>query len=198
MIINKQILISYKSEIVKYKRGACIFSEGTIPKYYFQILEGTVKICSLNQDGRAFVHGFPFDGHCFGEIYMFSDKDYAVSAFAESTCTIIKIPKRKLFDIFLHHPDELLKVVKYSADRMHFRYIISSFLAIVDPVIKLEILFSYLKSYFQGENGSLYIIPYTRKQIADLTGLRLETVVRVIKRMESLGKLQIIDKQIYY
>ncbi|MCW3170262.1 Crp/Fnr family transcriptional regulator [Chryseobacterium sp. 09-1422] len=198
MIINEHVLLSHGADIFEYKRGECIFFEGSVPKYYYQIIKGVVKLTSLNKDGREFVHGFPFEGHCFGESYLFTDKNYAISAFAESKCHVIRIAKDAVFKIYSEYPDTLWNVVKYSADRLHFRYIISSFLSIGDPSSKIEILFKYLKTYFHGEADSLFVIPYTRKQIANLTGLRLETVVRVIKRMEASEQLQIINKKIYF
>ncbi len=198
MIINEQLLLSNGGQIEQYKRGEIIFLEGTTPKYYFQILEGTVKISTSYNDGKEFVHGFPFEGHCFGESYLFTEKNYAINAVAEKQCTLIKIPISSVFDIFRQQPKVLRDINRYSAERLHFRYIISGFLVITDPSIKVEILFRHLKTYFGGENDCFFLIPYTRKQIASLTGLRLETIVRVIKKMHMLGKLKIIERKIYF
>jgi CRP-like cAMP-binding protein len=35
----------------------------------------------------------------------------------------------------------------------------------------------------------MIIVPFTRQQLADMTGLRVETVIRTIKMMEKNGKL---------
>jgi CRP-like cAMP-binding protein len=100
MIIDKHLLLSHGGEVKQYTRGECIFLEGTVPKYYFQILNGTAKISSVNNDAREFVHGFPFDGYCFGESYLFTDKNYAISAFAETKCTVLQVPRNNLTEIF--------------------------------------------------------------------------------------------------
>lgn len=39
-------------------------------------------------------------------------------------------------------------------------------------------------------------IDLTRQQIADLTGLRVETVIRTLKRLESDSKVQIINSKV--
>ena len=41
-------------------------------------------------------------------------------------------------------------------------------------------------------------VPYTRQQIADFTGLRVETVIRTLLRMNKQGKVKIIDHKIYF
>jgi CRP-like cAMP-binding protein len=43
-----------------------------------------------------------------------------------------------------------------------------------------------------------YLIPYTRQQIADFTGLRVETVIRALIKLEKEKKLQIIHHKVYY
>jgi CRP-like cAMP-binding protein len=41
-------------------------------------------------------------------------------------------------------------------------------------------------------------VPFTRQQLADMTGLRVETVVRSIKAMEHKGVLEIEDGKILW
>lgn len=37
-------------------------------------------------------------------------------------------------------------------------------------------------------------LPFTRQQIADMTGLRVETVIRIVKSLEQKGKLTIDEE----
>ena len=41
-------------------------------------------------------------------------------------------------------------------------------------------------------------VPFTRQQIADRTGLRVETVIRTLKRMCEEGKVRIVERKLYY
>ena len=38
----------------------------------------------------------------------------------------------------------------------------------------------------------------TRQEIADFTGLRVETVIRTLKRMEQENKIEIRNRKLYY
>ncbi|MNH36458.1 hypothetical protein D3C87_1912320 [compost metagenome] len=42
-----------------------------------------------------------------------------------------------------------------------------------------------------------YKVEITRQQIADLTGLRVETVIRAIKALEKKGELTIKNRKVY-
>jgi CRP-like cAMP-binding protein len=57
----------------------------------------------------------------------------------------------------------------------------------------------YFKSKFLKQNQKeKMIIPFTRQQLADMTGLRVETVIRAIKKMEKEGKLSLEGHKIKY
>lgn len=198
MIICEDLLFSWGANLEKYEAGDAIFQEGTAAKYYFQIKYGTAKLNTFLEDGKEFVHGLPFDGHCIGESYLFTDHHYAVNAIAVTSCEVIKISKTKFLQILLETPALMLEINKYTADRMHFRYLISSFLAISDPIIKLRKLFDHIKSYFGFEEAYSFLIPYTRQQIATLTGLRVETVIRYVKKMQEQKLVKIESSKIYY
>ncbi|WP_114822433.1 Crp/Fnr family transcriptional regulator [Chryseobacterium sp. KLBC 52] len=198
MIISEDLLFSHEATLENYEAGDVVFLEGTAAKYYFQIRHGTVKLNTFLEDGKEFVHGFPFDGHCIGESYLFTDHHYAINAIAVTHCEIIKISKNKILEILLEKPELMLEINKYMADRMHFRFMISSFLAISDPIVKLMKLFDHIKKYFGFEEPYSFLVPYTRQQIATLTGLRVETVIRYVKKMEEQKMVKIESTKIYY
>ena len=82
MIIPENILFKHGAKIKHFKSDDLIFKEGDYARYYFQIGSGIVKLNNVFEDGKEFVHGFPFKGHCFGETYLLIDKPYAVNAIA--------------------------------------------------------------------------------------------------------------------
>lgn len=198
MIISEDLLFSHGATVENYEAGDAIFQEGAAAKYYFQIRYGTVKVNTFLEDGKEFVHGLPFDGHCIGESYLFTNHHYAVNAIAVTNCEIIRLSKTRFIEFLVGNPLLMLEINKYTADRLHFRYMISSFLAISDPIVKLTKLFNHLKKYFGFEEPYSFLIPYTRQQIATLTGLRVETVIRYVKKMEELEMVKIESTKIYY
>lgn len=58
--------------------------------------------------------------------------------------------------------------------------------------------FDYLKNDVHKLTiNSNFKIPYTRQQIADILGLRVETVIRSIKSLENKGEVKIISRKVY-
>lgn len=55
MVINENYLISAGAEIRTYSTGAFIFHEGSTPMFYYQIVEGQVKLNNFTEDGKEFI-----------------------------------------------------------------------------------------------------------------------------------------------
>lgn len=198
MIISGEILIKSGAEVTIFRSNQNIFTEGSKAKFYYQILEGIVKISNSFEDGKEFVHGFPFDGHYFGESYLFTENKYAVSATALTYCKVDQLCKEKFIKLLIEKPDLHFAINKYTADRLHFRYLISSFLGISEPVIKVTKLLDHLKSYFECPKKFTFQVPFIRQQLSSLIGIRVETLIRVIKILENQNKVIIKGKKIYY
>ncbi|WP_051882160.1 Crp/Fnr family transcriptional regulator [Chryseobacterium soli] len=198
MIISEDILFSYGAKAEKYQPDEFIFHEGTSSKFYFQIIYGTVKLNNFLENGKEFVYGFPFDGHCIGESYLFTNHSYAINAMAVTECEIIRLEKNAFLKLLSSDPEFHFRINQYTADRLHFRYIISSLLSIRDPAVKLKMLLDYLKSYFDYDTPYSFEVPYTRNQLAALTGLRVETVIRTLKKMEKQALVKINNAKIQY
>ena len=58
-------------------------------------------------------------------------------------------------------------------------------------------LLKYLRDNAEASDKLQFCIPYTRQQIADMTGLRVETVIRTVKKLQREGKLEIRQHKIY-
>jgi len=55
--------------------------------------------------------------------------------------------------------------------------------------------------YLKGNNDNnkySFQIPLTRQQLANLTGLRVETVIRTIKKMHNAHLIKVQNRKIFY
>ncbi|WP_370895628.1 Crp/Fnr family transcriptional regulator [Chryseobacterium gossypii] len=199
MIICESLLFSYGARLQNYNPGEIIFHEGSMAKYYLQIKSGIVKLNNYHENGKEFIHGIPFEGHSVAETYSFIDKKYGINAVAVTDCEIIKLENSKFKDLVLKNPELLFNLYSYTADRMRYKYIISAPLSMMDPLTKLKKLMSHLKNYFGFEEERFsFLVPYTRQQLAALTGLRIETIIRTIKKMEKQDLVKLDNTRIYY
>jgi CRP-like cAMP-binding protein len=198
MVINEELLFSSGGELMNYNTNEVIFSEGDSPRYYFQIATGTVKINNYHEDGREIIHSVPFDGHCFAETFIFSNKDYPINAVAMSDCEIIRLEKNKFLNVINSSPELLMKLYTFTAERMHYRYIMLNNISATDPKARIQRLIDCFKTYNNYAGQYSYQFPFTRQQLAALTGLSVETVIRTVKKMEKEKIVKIETGKIFY
>lgn len=197
-MISEQLLLTYGADIKNYKTHEIIFREGEFSNYYFQIIKGKVKLNNYNEDGKEFIQNIFSDGHSFGESILFVEKPYPMNAVALNPCSVLRLPKTCFFNLIKENQDISMNIYHCLADRMYHKYIMFYNLSFQSPSSKLKLLMDYLKSYHEDKTPYSFQIPLTRQQLASLTGLCVETVIRVIKNMEKEHILKIRNRKIFY
>jgi len=197
MIIDS-LLISFGVETRTYHTGEIIFHEEELPSHYYQIKKGKIKLNNYTEDGKEFIQNIFSDGHSFGESLLFVDRPYPMNAVAIEDSVIYKMPKQNFLDLIKSNPEISLNIYECLAERMYYKYIMLYNLSFQNPVGKLKLLMDYLKSYHEDKTLYSFQIPLTRQQLASLTGLRVETVIRTIKQMEKDQTVKIEKRKIYY
>ncbi|MBW7676371.1 Crp/Fnr family transcriptional regulator [Chryseobacterium chendengshani] len=198
MLVDEDLLFRYGGELMSFDKNDIIFRESETPKFYYQIKYGNVKINNYHQEGKEFIHSFPTTGHCLGETFIFSNRPYPVNAVAMTDAEIIRVQIARFLELIKNNQNILFKLYQYTSERMHYRYVMLNSLSSTNPFNKVICVMDCLKEYHNVTEQYLYQIPYTRLEIASLTGLRVETVIRVIKRMERENIVKIVNGKIFY
>lgn len=198
MVIKEEILHSVGAITRKYKPSEIIFSEGDVPNFYYQIIEGDVKLNNYNDDGKEVIQTLLEDGQSIGESLLFMDKLYPMNAIALSHCSVLRLPKKVFLDLMKLYPDICLEMNRVLSQRLYFKLIMTQNMSSQNPTAKLKVLMDYLKSFQKEQSPYSFMIPLTRQQMASLTGLCVETAIRTIKGMERDKIVRIENRKILY
>ncbi len=194
-MIPENLLLDYDSTIEKFSSSEVIFSEKSRAYFYYQIRTGEVKMFNMNQNGKEFVQGIFYDGESFGEPPLLGDFVYPASAAATKTTELYKLSKTKLFELLTHNPEINLKFTKALAKRLYYKATILKEISGHTPEHRILTLIDFLKRKYGSEE--LFQVELTRQQIADLTGLRVETVIRAVKQLELDGEIKLIKRKVF-
>ena len=197
-MIPEKLLESYKARQKKYLKGELIFQEGSLPANYYQILEGEVKMCNFNNEGREFIQGIFYEKQSFGEPPLFLNRAYPANAIAVSDCVIAVLSKNNYLDLVRDNPEIALSIIEHLAHRLHYKSVMAAEISSQEPEHRLLKLIDYSITFFKTDKeADGFRINLTRQQMADLTGLRVETVIRAIKALEKKGAIKIINRKVY-
>lgn len=192
-MIPERLLIQYNAQKSTYEKGNIIFEQSQRADFYYQIVQGKVAMTTLNEDGKEFMQGIFETGESFGEPPLFIDKSYPSSAKAIEDTVVYKLFRDNFHELIRHHPEYLLDITKKLSELLYFKSKMGSEISLYDPEHRILTLLSHIKTQEEPEK-----IELTRQQIANLTALRVETVIRTIKSLEEDGKLKIKNRKVYF
>ncbi|QQV04416.1 Crp/Fnr family transcriptional regulator [Chryseobacterium sp. FDAARGOS 1104] len=196
-MIHEDLLMKYGAETETFQPSNVIFSEGDSPRYYYQIVEGRIKLNNYNEEGKELIFAILEKGLSVCELLLFIDKTYPVNAIAFEECTILKLPKTKFEVLLDENPHVSRDINKFLSERLYYKYIMLDNNSSLRPAVRVKGALDYYRSYNEDSEKFEYEIPLTRQQLASLTALRVETVIRTVKQLEKENFLKIINRKIY-
>ena len=198
MIIDINILLAWGAVYKKLGRGEVIFSEGSECSYYNQLVSGIVKWVNIDDDGKEYIQTIIEPGECFGELPLFDDGLYAASAIAEEEVVLIRLRKNTFLQLIKEHNEIHFAFTKLLAKRVRFKFLLLKSIAYHTPEVRISTLLSYLKKEHKNFCANCNQLKLTRQQIADMTGLRVETVIRSMRNMHDKGDIVIERGKVFY
>ena len=197
-MIAAELLEKHGSLKKSFGKNEIIFEEGNLPAYYFQIISGEVKMSNYNDDGREFIQGIFYKEQSFGEPPLFLNQKYPASAISVEESELFLLSKPNFMKLLEENPAVSIKIIENLAQRLYYKSVMAAEISTHEPEHRVLKLIDHGIAYFnfkKDNNG--YLINFTRQQIGDLTGLRVETVIRTIKLLEKKGELKIINRKVY-
>ncbi|MEI6586606.1 MAG: Crp/Fnr family transcriptional regulator [Sediminibacterium sp.] len=198
MIIDINTLLAWGAVYKKVSPGELIFSEGAECSYYNQLVSGTVRWVNIDEEGKEYIQTIIEPGECFGEIPLFDDGVYAASAIADEEVVLIRLRKITFLQLIKENYEIHFAFTKLLAKRVRFKFLILKSIAYHAPEVRIAALLNYLKKENKNFCSNCNQLKLTRQQIADMTGLRVETVIRSMRNMHHKGEIVIERGKVFY
>lgn len=196
-MIPTELLLEKGASYRKAAAGEVIFNEGAPAAYYYQLVSGRVRWCNITDDGKEVLHKVAEVGESFGEFPLFDGEPYAATAVADTPCTILRLCASSFRQLLHENPDIHFAFSKILVQHLRFKFLLTDLLSNNSP----EDVITKLIGYF-NERGKFICqdcnrLMLTRQQLANMTGLRVETIIRAIKHMEKEDRLRIVRGKVF-
>ncbi|MCD9856739.1 Crp/Fnr family transcriptional regulator [Epilithonimonas sp. JDS] len=197
-MIKELLTKSDLSETIKYSSGDIIFSAGERPSYFFYIFKGKAKVISRDGDSRELIQEVSTAEEGLAEFSAFANEPYPVTAVALTDCSILRIRIDDFLTLVSTSEELKLYLLNKISDSLYNKLIQADIHFKRSGSEKIIMLLNYLKRKHDDKTPFSFKVLLSRKNIADLTGLRIETVIRNVKKLEKEKVLRIINHKIYY
>lgn len=196
-MIDVNMLLAWGASYKHYEAGEFVFKEGTSCAFYFQLVVGKVRWVNLNDEGKEYIQTIIEPGECFGEIPLFDDGPYAATAITSENSLVIRLPKKIFVQILLENPEINFSFSKLLSQRLRYKFMLLKAGAFDNPEKRITELLVYIKNKANTTTPKKYQVDLTRQEIANMTGLRVETVIRSIRSLKDKGELVIDRGKVY-
>ena len=197
MQIDLDLLYTWGAIAKQYAKHDVVFEEDANAYFYYQVISGSVRMYNSNEEGKEFTQGIFGPGHSFGEPALLIDKTYPARAETMQDSVIIKLSKENFFKLLEEYPNIQKSLLQLMATRIHTKSNSSKEIINQRPEFRLLAFISTFKKAAAPQQGKI-LIPFTRQEIANFTGLRVETVIRAFAKLNASKKVEIINHKVYY
>ena len=192
------ILKQYHARLVALNKDQLLVQDGDMATDYLQVESGAVKMFNVSEEGREFIQGIFRDGESFGEPALIAGFPYPGSVVALEPSKVWKLPADYFFQMLKENFELHLRMDQVLCQRLRYKSMALSEISSHDPEHRLLTFLKHFITRSGVPSGTKMLVPYTRQQLADMSGLRVETVIRTVKKMEKQRKLSLEGHKIKF
>ncbi|MEM1321104.1 MAG: Crp/Fnr family transcriptional regulator [Bacteroidota bacterium] len=194
-MVDENILKQYGAVGKQLNKGETLFQEGDPPIFYYQVVDGEIKLNNYNSNGKEMIQGIYSRGEGFGAPALLGDFVVCSNAEATKPTQLICLEKSYFVRMLKDHPHISFQFLQKISKRLQFKTMIAKEINCHEAEQRILNLFKYLKK--EAGEESEFQIRLTRQTIANIIGLRVETVIRTIKNLKEKGLIQVKNRKLY-
>ncbi len=147
---------------------------------------------TVSEEGKEFIQGVFKAGQHFGEPALLINRPYLAFTITNKDTQLIAVNKEDFFSLIKNEPDFSMNLIQTLSQRLFYKSMMLEELANEKADHRLLTIINYLlHDIATGEN-----LKVTRQELADMTGLRVETVIRGVKMLASKGLIKTVKGKI--
>jgi len=178
---------------INYKKGETIIKEGTYVSSIFYVLDGLVKLY-LEGSNKNIIIKLLNSSDFLGLSSLFGDNTYHFSATALSDTTICSIEQKNLLNLLSESCKFSNEAARWYCENYNLMYTKCSNLGLKQLNGKLANSLLYLaQDKFKSDDIYSHL---TRKDLAELSGMAVESVVRILSEFSDDKIIKLNGKKI--
>ncbi|MFN0096353.1 MAG: Crp/Fnr family transcriptional regulator [Dehalococcoidia bacterium] len=183
--------IATKMRPQRFKRGEVIFYQGDAPGAFFLIRTGSVKITTMNADGKETLLALLTAGQCVGEMGALDGDARSATVTALEVTETLALQRPELLGFVRSHPDFALRLIATLASRLRRldeRLEDAHFLDLDTRLAKL--LIDFARERGQRETRGIVVpMPLSQSDLAAMIGGTRVSVNRLLNAYQEEGIL---------
>ena len=189
--------------IAKVRRlapGQRLFRRGDPPCGLYAVLEGSVRIGAVNEQGKEALLSLVEPPHWFGEICLFDGQPRTHDAFGVGLCILLHVPQAALLELLEDQPQYWRQFALLMSHKLRLTFINLEQLSLMPaPARVAHRLLLIAEGYGETEHARR-IIQLPQEQLALMLSLSRQTINQILKELQnqgilnlSYGEIEVVD-----
>lgn len=166
-----------------------VFEEGEQSRGAWVITDGRVRLHHLMADGRQHVGGFRATGAALELTSAIDGRPYMATATTIEPAEIVLVPRTVISEMGLNYPVTIRNTIEQLCLEVRQRDITTAIASMKDARGRIGCTLLWMARQFGVTEGDTTRIDYrlTRQDIADRSGVTIETAIRVMSNLQQRG-----------
>jgi len=175
------------AQVEVHSAGAILFREGQVARGVFILCNGRAKISTVSKRGNVIILNIAQPGEVLGIEATVGNRTYQVTAELLDSCQVKFIPQKEFMQFLTGYAQVAFKAVLQLAancDAAHDRVrLVASSISGEHKLSQLLEIWAEQATNSNG-SGSVFPVPFTHEEIAQMIGSTRETVTRVLSELK--------------
>jgi len=178
-----------------FSANELIFSEGDDATFLPVMLTGRVKMVRYPEIGKEVILGVFQSGEIFAIPPALDGKRFPATAVAIEDSQLLILPRRDFLDLMESSSEFSTIVMGRMCGILRER--VDTVQILATPSAEHRVASILLRLAGEIKDNEIKKISHRRQDIAEMSGLTLETTIRVIRKLEDRGYLKIVHGRIF-
>lgn len=194
--LNEEICRKLQNSGIKktYSEAEQIFAEGEKADFLPLVCKGQVKMVRFPELGKELILGFFGEGEIFAIAPALDGKNFPATAIATEKTQLLILPRPAFLSLMKESSEFAAFLTARMCGLLRDRTSTVQILAMSSADHRVA---NVLLKMADGCNANCPMqIPFRRQEIAEMSGLTIETAIRSVRKLEKRGYLKIINRKI--
>lgn len=171
--------------------GHRLFKRGDPPCGMYAVLEGAVRVGSLNEQGKEALLSVMEAPHWFGEIGLFDGQPRTHDALGVGQCTLLHVPQAELLAFLETQPVHWRHLALLMSHKLRLTFINLEHLSLMPAPARVAHRLLLIAEGYGEIESARRVLQLPQEQLALMLSLSRQTTNQILKDLQSQGILHL-------
>ena len=182
--------------------GQRLFKRGDPPCGLYAVLEGSVRIGAVSEQGKEALLSLVESPHWFGEICLFDGRPRTHDAFGLGQCVLLHIPQTVLLTLLDEQPAYWRQLALLMSQKLRLTFINLEQLSLMPTAARLAHRLLMIAEGYGEIDPPRRVLQLPQEQLASMLSLSRQTTNQILQDLQGqgivnlkYGEIEILDAQ---